>query len=587
MKIPCTINKLAPGIDTRGTGGYIAAPPSIHPNGSAYEWLEGEIVDAPEWLVKLIMGLKKELPKPEPGVGTEVVEGDWTTEDVLSMLAVISPDDRDTWVQVGMALHSSGWPATMWDTWSRNSTKYKMGEPFRIWGGFKKGAGVSIGSLVYMAQANGWVPKDKPYEQLDMSNVGGVDLSEFKASLSPEIEEKIVVSGLIGDTVSWINETAQKRQPELALINTIAALGAIFGRRYALQKFNTRTNVYMVGIAETSQGKNHSRQKIKELMRSSGLDFFLGPDKIESGPGLMLELQKRPSLIMHIDEIGDFLENIKNQKAPVYLKAIVSNLLTIYSDSGSTVECGLLASRPDQRTILHEPNLCIYGTTVLAKYAEAMKSESVKSGELNRFIVLKPKIDFPVDQEKFDKLAPPPESLISRWGRFKVEGLQAAPEFIEQEKVIVLLGDTAEEIKKIYLQQDENIKKHHKNGLGALWGRYGENVLKIAMISAICRDSEKPKLINTDLVFGRAIVGASLKFMFKFATTNMYDSAFQQSCSLFMERIEEGINNRTDMLRYMRIKAKELDEIERALFEMGKITFTEKDRPRRYLLTNN
>lgn len=32
---------LAPGIDIRGEGGYVLAPPSIHPNGGAYEWAMG------------------------------------------------------------------------------------------------------------------------------------------------------------------------------------------------------------------------------------------------------------------------------------------------------------------------------------------------------------------------------------------------------------------------------------------------------------------------------------------------------------------------------------------------------------------
>jgi hypothetical protein len=37
--LPNTAGKLGPGIDTRGDGGYVVAPPSIHACGVAYRWL--------------------------------------------------------------------------------------------------------------------------------------------------------------------------------------------------------------------------------------------------------------------------------------------------------------------------------------------------------------------------------------------------------------------------------------------------------------------------------------------------------------------------------------------------------------------
>lgn len=47
------------GIDFRADGGYIVAPPSIHPSGLVYQWAEDsakEIADAPEWLVEWMTG---------------------------------------------------------------------------------------------------------------------------------------------------------------------------------------------------------------------------------------------------------------------------------------------------------------------------------------------------------------------------------------------------------------------------------------------------------------------------------------------------------------------------------------------------
>lgn len=61
-----------PGIDIRGDGGFVVAPPSIHPSGRAYAWSvnsASEFAEAPEWLIDIVARRQTREPvatPPEP-----------------------------------------------------------------------------------------------------------------------------------------------------------------------------------------------------------------------------------------------------------------------------------------------------------------------------------------------------------------------------------------------------------------------------------------------------------------------------------------------------------------------------------------
>ena len=65
--------KIAPGIDVRGDGGYVLAPPSVHPSGRPYAWSvdsANAFAPAPEWLLA-------KLAAAAPAAGSGTPSSEW------------------------------------------------------------------------------------------------------------------------------------------------------------------------------------------------------------------------------------------------------------------------------------------------------------------------------------------------------------------------------------------------------------------------------------------------------------------------------------------------------------------------------
>jgi hypothetical protein len=158
-------------LEFRGKNLASVIPPSFHPNGRKYKWLPGcspcdrQVEIAPDWviaqmLVKQEKARKFNLPQEKYnrryGVDIsaclypQIEKIEKNIQTALALLEVIHPrfaDDYHSWIQVGMALHSVS-PILLeaWDSWSRLSPKYKIGECTYKWQSFRK-TGITIRTL--------------------------------------------------------------------------------------------------------------------------------------------------------------------------------------------------------------------------------------------------------------------------------------------------------------------------------------------------------------------------------------------------------------------------------------------------------
>ena len=58
--VPNSVGRIGKGLDVKGHGGLVNAPPSLHPSGRTHTWIDGcrpdqvELAQAPAWLLDLI-----------------------------------------------------------------------------------------------------------------------------------------------------------------------------------------------------------------------------------------------------------------------------------------------------------------------------------------------------------------------------------------------------------------------------------------------------------------------------------------------------------------------------------------------------
>ena len=142
VRIKNSSSELGPGIDVRGHGGMVIAPPTMRDDGQ-YVWLNSDqIADAPEWLLALVSEPEREPLEKIENVYTNYGDAQAPPPSIAKIWAALSiyPNDDlgwDDWNLVAMWLwegtRGSEHGRALFHEWSKLSSKYNRKRTDQKW----------------------------------------------------------------------------------------------------------------------------------------------------------------------------------------------------------------------------------------------------------------------------------------------------------------------------------------------------------------------------------------------------------------------------------------------------------------------
>lgn len=515
--------KLGKGVDLK-MNGYIIVWPSLHKSGQQYEWeassdpLDGAIASPlPDWIRDLSGGQHQTAslqPAEVVPVGTITDE---QMADLEAALQHIDADDRDNWIQVGMALHGTGDSRAygIWTLWSQQSAKFDPADQYRVWRSFRfRGlGGVGLGTIFAKAQEAGWINTGKnktPLAGEVLSVI--VEEDDLIENVPQPVDSGNVPEALLSLPVPELNELAawmeaQSREPQrqITVQGVLALASVLCGRIYATDTSNTSA-MYLMVLAGTGMGKNYVKLGIQQFLSEAGLAGLLSGSGNTSAGAVFSALHESPCHIQITDEIGKHLQAARKQQNGQMSEAFTTLTEAYSSTTGQLVpkNYSRMHLTPEQRkaqakTLVQWPSITLLGLATPGQVFENLSSREIEDGFLNRIVVV--------------------ESTMPSSGKQRVKRLPLSSHLVEWAQAIrnpaasgtSLMGldtdysqaptpvtvDLPEEVLTYFDAFDDQLRAKEKAGeflLPDLTRRYVENAMRLATALAVCANPAAPAI---------------------------------------------------------------------------------------------
>jgi hypothetical protein len=270
---------------------------------------------------------------------------------------------------------------------------------------------VDLGGLINSYKKEAPAKPEEPDNVL--SNTPNPESNAGDVSFALSEDFLLSAPGLVGEITAWLSESNYYWQPSYGVAAALAFVGMIKGHNVCTEE-NARTNLLTIAIGPSSSGKTQPLKRIIALARAAGLSHRLsGEPTSEQGMVRGLVDAGHKTLIPW-DEIGEAFKKMFASNTPYYKAGIIRLILKLYSMADETVLGSQYANSDSKnpRIDLHQPCLCLYGTSTIDGVYSAFSSVEAVNGFAARLLLFETH-NYIAERQPVG-MAPIPQSLINR-----------------------------------------------------------------------------------------------------------------------------------------------------------------------------
>ncbi len=588
-------------VELRSTGTQTVVGPSVHPDGETYETLDGEPAAVPSlMLVACVKALadavihRRGTAKPPQQIATLPPQSARVGNDVesraIAYLNAMPPaiagsgGHSQTYAAATALVHGFGLDPAVSLANLTNHYNPRCNPP---WSDKELQHKVNQAATKPHDRPFGWLRDDGPIETAD----NDVDLSQFMVGKrSPEVasspppvdttpdpgqlpERLFNVPGFVRRVMDFTLANAPYPNIGLAFCGAMALQSFLAGRKVCTSG-DLRTNLYLLALASSGTGKEFPRKVNSQILFQIGMSASLG-DKFASGEGIQDALVRTGRMLFQNDEMDGVLRQI-NLDRENSRESIPNILLTLYTSAGDVYPIRVKAN---QKEAIHvdQPHLTLFGTATPQYFYESLSKRMLTNGFFARLNI--------IDVGKRGSGQSPgsardlPEEIldIAKWWADFEPGTGNFLNFHPKPLVVKATPDAAEAIDKLRLMT-ENEYNAAEEALDEVartaWSRTCEHAKKLALIYACSENHIEPLIGLPAVEWATEFAMHQTRRQLYLASVHVAENPFHAECLKLLKRLGEQPDQRMQrqhILKYMKCKAADLDQIILTLVQQGEI----------------